>query len=732
VSRSTRRNSRIGSADLAAAVLPAPTGTDDTAAINAILAASGGLRVVGRAGQTYIISAPLVMRSGSTLDMSGCTVRLTSGSNCNMVQNYAVGQVRRVLDAAMTSSSATLTSATGGFSSGDVGKTVTVQGAGAAGVVLTTTISAVTNSTTATLAAPAATAVTGAYAAVGARESNIAVVGGIWDRQDNGPSGAWDSHNLRFRHVDGLTVVGTSHRSTAGKYGINPGDCTFVRIRDTTLAGYSSDGVHVSGPAAHINVTGTYGTTMHDDLVSFTARDSTPIITDCAGDITDVTVDVAHFDGSTGFSSALKIVAGSGCAVRRFTARNLTSPDTTAPVVFVGDSSGGTIEDILIEDVRSLGGTTSGCVLLHGGTISKATVRRPVPAPGDSYAVSVDTTVGDLNVEDIKWPSSTGPSSYAVLIASAAGIVDTLQIIGGKLGMASGSAVLRLSTAAQLRAAHLSGIDFSGGGGLVSAPTGTSLSLVTLDECTTLNTPYPLGTYSGTTVVAPGKILATGSSTAWIYGSTASAAVTVVGGAGLFGATNIAQADSPGYVAIVPPGATILDGQVDQLTTGEETFPRLLATSDPQLTPSRLTLTYFTARKSEPITQVRTFTRGIAAATITLNRIGIYSVAANGDLTLVASTVNDVSLWSGTFATYTRSLTSTWSKQAGRRYAWGFLSVATTGPKLSGVLPVSGGEGGQGPRINGSVDSQTDLPSSITSGTVATSAGTNVYAVAMP
>lgn len=71
--------------------LPAPSGTDDTAAINALLAANAGKVVRGRPGSTYRISAPLVVRTGTTLDMTGCTVTLKAGSNCNMLQNYAVG-----------------------------------------------------------------------------------------------------------------------------------------------------------------------------------------------------------------------------------------------------------------------------------------------------------------------------------------------------------------------------------------------------------------------------------------------------------------------------------------------------------------------------------------------------------------------------------------------------------------------------------------------------------------
>ena len=71
-------------------------------------------------------------------------------------------EYRFVADAAMTASSATLTSQTAKFTAADVGRTVRVRGAGASRGILTTTISSVTNSTTAVLAAAATFSVSGA------------------------------------------------------------------------------------------------------------------------------------------------------------------------------------------------------------------------------------------------------------------------------------------------------------------------------------------------------------------------------------------------------------------------------------------------------------------------------------------------------------------------------------------------------------------------------------------
>ncbi|MFR9775980.1 hypothetical protein ACL02O_07965 [Micromonospora sp. MS34] len=71
-------------------LLPPPSGGDDTAALNAALLAGAGTLVRGPRGASYHVSAPLVVHSGTTLTMSGCTVTLAAGSACNLLVNRAV------------------------------------------------------------------------------------------------------------------------------------------------------------------------------------------------------------------------------------------------------------------------------------------------------------------------------------------------------------------------------------------------------------------------------------------------------------------------------------------------------------------------------------------------------------------------------------------------------------------------------------------------------------------
>lgn len=81
----------------------------------------------------------------------------------------AKGDLKFVSDAAITVSTKTLTSATAAFTEADVGKTISIRGAGlnVNKNVFTTTITAVTNATTATLAAEAAVTVSAAVAVFG-------------------------------------------------------------------------------------------------------------------------------------------------------------------------------------------------------------------------------------------------------------------------------------------------------------------------------------------------------------------------------------------------------------------------------------------------------------------------------------------------------------------------------------------------------------------------------------
>lgn len=63
-------------------------GSDDTTALNALLSANAGKTVRLKPGQSFKISAPLVVYSGTTLVATGATITLLAGSNCQLLVNY--------------------------------------------------------------------------------------------------------------------------------------------------------------------------------------------------------------------------------------------------------------------------------------------------------------------------------------------------------------------------------------------------------------------------------------------------------------------------------------------------------------------------------------------------------------------------------------------------------------------------------------------------------------------
>ncbi|MCE5291592.1 MAG: hypothetical protein LLG14_20465 [Nocardiaceae bacterium] len=189
-------------------------------------------------------------------------------------------------------------------------------------------------------------------------------------------------------------------------------------------------------------------------------------------------------------------------------------------------------------------------------------------------------------------------------------------------------------------------------------------------------------------------------------------------------------------VAAGTPGTWVTPRDVtgySLLTTGQETIPRIEA---PQVgltwSSGSLRLSYFTARKSETETTVIVYTGQTAAgATPTLCRVGLYSVAANGDLTLVGSIANDTTLFAAASTKYTRSLSSSVALVAGNRYALGLLVVTSAAMPsfIGGGLPFSASL--DAPAVAASLSGQTDLPSSITAASLGNS-GALPYMVLTP
>lgn len=181
-------------------------------------------------------------------------------------------------------------------------------------------------------------------------------------------------------------------------------------------------------------------------------------------------------------------------------------------------------------------------------------------------------------------------------------------------------------------------------------------------------------------------------------------------------------ASSPGLLTVgrgEPVGVPLAAG-------GETVCDRRATRSSVSTTGSgNIQLSYFVASATETINTLTLYSTGTAAATATLIRYCVYSVAANGDLTLAASTVNDLTLMAATNTPYPKTLPAPWNKVAGEKYAAGLLVVATTTPTLIACHAEGSGTFDaifvQAPRLFGAIAGQADLANSYAAGSVGVS-----------
>ncbi len=166
----------------------------------------------------------------------------------------------------------------------------------------------------------------------------------------------------------------------------------------------------------------------------------------------------------------------------------------------------------------------------------------------------------------------------------------------------------------------------------------------------------------------------------------------------------------------------------DALNPGVTTFDRALMGSNTNVAlgaaSGNLRLVYFSAQRAEIWATVG-WTGGTVAAgaTPTLVRWGLYSVAVSGDLTLVASTVNNTALFAAPSAAASAAFSVAHAAVAGQRYALGVLVVSGAAiPSIQGAsLNQQTVQASLPPRKTGLLAAQVDLPLNIVAGTVAAS-----------
>lgn len=176
-------------------------------------------------------------------------------------------------------------------------------------------------------------------------------------------------------------------------------------------------------------------------------------------------------------------------------------------------------------------------------------------------------------------------------------------------------------------------------------------------------------------------------------------------------------------------------------------MPRHVARIDAAITTGSgsMRLGFFTAQKSETVTQVKTIVGPTAAVGATLAKIGIFSVAndGTGTLTLVARTADlHTTLWTGAAGTvYTSTFESaaSFTKIKGQRYATATLVVgASTYPTLAGwsaYFPAAETGSAAAPRLSGLYSGQTDfgsVGSTISSGSYGDTGVSYAYVALLP
>lgn len=153
------------------------------------------------------------------------------------------------------------------------------------------------------------------------------------------------------------------------------------------------------------------------------------------------------------------------------------------------------------------------------------------------------------------------------------------------------------------------------------------------------------------------------------------------------------------------------------VSTRVESIPRYAATGNLTLTSGTIIFGYFTPSNTLAATNILIGAGSTASATVTLARLGLYSVDGSGNLALIQGTTSDTALLGSTNALYTKAITSA-SVTRGTRYAIGVLVVGTTAGSVRGSSNTAG-IATLSPTMSSALTGQTDLPGSVAVGTLA-------------
>jgi len=517
------------SARAAAVTLPPASGGDDAAALNAVLAASPGAVVRGYPDASYIVHSSLIVPSGTTLDMTGCTVTLNTYVLDTVVRNQSATPTRTVSDVVTTAGSPVITSATARFSREDVGKWVCAGltlavGAGfndstasalaggpasaavtPGGNVLTAQIKRVVNATTAILSKRADLAKTAQPMNIfDTRDRDITVRGGTWVRDTGRSLTAQDGgasikiHHLVFRNIDGITVEDLSvvyPIPGTGKYAISVGMATRMTVQNIVF-NTTSDGVHLQGPidtGIISNITGIPG----DDFVSLTAADW-PNFQDCTGDLTNIAItNVSPTDGPV---SVVKLMGDKNTTVHDIFVRNVggNTINSGNGAVWIGDDSilqDATFYNIVVDTVTTQIIPAEYFVKINGSGVKDVALRNLTRDAPDSSKETVLIQTQNVNTPmtarriSLSGVTFTAGNVPCIGVGSdtnvAALIVDNFTVLGGAASGGTNGTLPMVQVSGTVDALNLSDGTFSGSGDYLvrlNSATSATVSRLSIDQ----------------------------------------------------------------------------------------------------------------------------------------------------------------------------------------------------------------------------------------------------------
>lgn len=447
--------------------------TDSAAAVQAILTANAGKVIKTVPGATYRFGSALVMPSGQTIDATGSTMNWVGASGDGLTNVAAVTPVRSTSAAAITVGSYTLTDATAAFTAGDVGRSVTVAGAGAASQNLCANITAVTDGSTVTLDTAAKFSVSGASLKIYTRDTDITVVGGTWTRDSTSTS----HHFLVFRRCDRISIRPQVVDTAGGIYAVDFGHVTDYEARDIKFTSTVKDGVHVNGPAARgriMNISGKCS----DDVIGITATDyiSNPYWAECVGDITDLSVSNINKPVAGG-TAIVRALGGRGSRLRRLHIDHITGVSNMSCVTVMdwpADSGtvGNDCTDVVISNVTAtVTGSNEGVIRLGGaglGSVSVDNVTMGEGSHASANLIQLDSRATGSTIDLVATNlTCRGATSWTLLSLQTGATWKSIQLANVRhVGSAGAGAALFVQAASG--PVVVNGIHVTGSGSFVN------------------------------------------------------------------------------------------------------------------------------------------------------------------------------------------------------------------------------------------------------------------------